>query len=114
MRLSLALVALLLLVAAKPAKPPKAPPVPPGSLGGSVKVNNAPVPDATVHVWHGKKEVATVKVDAKGEFRLPLAAETYEVQASAPSFHPAVPIHITVVVNAQRETWVNLDMLPGA
>ena len=109
MRLSWSLIAVLFLVAAKPAKPPV---LPPGTLSGSVRTGNAPVLDATVHVWMGKKET-TVHVDPKGEFHLPLADGTYEVQASAPQFRPAVPVRITVVVHSQRETWVNLEMVPG-
>jgi len=110
MRLSLCFLAVLVLVAAKPK--PKAPAMPPGTLAGSVRVANTPVLDATVHVWQGKKEV-TVHVDPKGEFHLSLADGTYEVQASAPQFHPAVTIHITVVVHSSQQTWVNLEMVPG-
>ena len=107
-RLSLCLATILCLVAAKA----KTPALPPGTLAGSVRVANTPVTDATVHVWQGKKEV-TVHVDAKGEFHLPLADGTYEVQASAPQFHPALPMRITVVVHSQQQTWVNLEMVPG-
>jgi hypothetical protein len=94
--------------AKKPAPPP------PGTLGGRVWANGAPVPQAVVHVWNDKKKDAgTIHPDDKGEFRFPLPDGTYEVQATAPQFHPAVPAHITVVVHAQRETWVNLELLPG-
>ena len=109
MRFSLCLAAILALVAAKP----KAPVAPPGTLAGSVRSGSAVVLDATVHVWQGKKEV-TVHVDAKGEFHLPLADGTYETQASAPQFRPALPMRITVVVHSQQQTWVNLEMLPGS
>jgi hypothetical protein len=89
-------------------------PPPPGTLGGKVVANGAPVPQAVVHVWYeNHKDAATIHPDEKGEFHFPLAEGTYEVQASAPQFRPAVPARITVVVHAQRETWVNLELLPG-
>ena len=89
-------------------------PPPPGTLGGRVVANDAPVPQAVVHVWNEKhKDAGTIHPDEKGEFHFPLADGTYEVQASAPGFHPSIPVRITVVVHAQRETWVNLVMLPG-
>jgi hypothetical protein len=94
--------------AKKPAPPP------PGTLGGRVIANGAPVAQAVVHVWNEKhKDAGTIQPDAKGEFHFPLPDGTYEVQAAAPQFHPAIPVRITVVVHAQRETWVNLEMLPG-
>jgi hypothetical protein len=94
------------------AKKPAAPP--PGTLAGRVAAGGAPVPQAVVHVWNEKKKDAgTIHPDDKGEFHFPLPDGTYEVQASAPQFHPAIPVHITVVVHAQRETWVNLELVPG-
>ena len=45
-------------------------------------------------------------------FRHPLADGTYEVQAAAPNRQPAMQVRITVVIHAQRETWVNLEMVP--
>ena len=94
------------------AKRPALPP--PGTLGGKVAANGIPVPQAVVHVWHeNHKDAATIHPDEKGEFHFPLAEGTYEVQAAAPQYHPAVPARITVVVHAQRETWVNLELLPG-
>ena len=89
-------------------------PPPPGTLGGRVIANGAPVPQAVVHVWNEKhKDAGTIHPDDKGEFHFPLPDGTYEVQATAPQFHPAIPVRITVVVHAQRETWVNLELLPG-
>lgn len=95
--------------AKKPAGPP------PGTLGGRVIApGGAPVPQAVVHVWNEKhKDAGTIQPDAKGEFHFPLPDGTYEVQAAAPQFRPAIAVRITVVVHAQRETWVNLEMLPG-
>jgi hypothetical protein len=108
MRFCFTLLAIICLVAAKPTPPPL------GTLAGTVKSNNTPVRDATVQVWQGKKAVGTARVDEKGDFRLPLADGTYEVQAGAPQFRPAIPMRITVVVHAQRETWVNLELVPGS
>jgi hypothetical protein len=94
------------------AKKPPAPP--PGTLAGKVAAGGAPVPQAVVHVWNEKhKDAGTIHPDEKGEFHFPLPDGTYEVQASAPQFHAAIPQRITVVVHAQRETWVNLELLPG-
>ena len=111
-RLCLAILITLCLVAAAKKKPAP-PPVPTGTLAGKVFSKSAPViPDATVHVWQGKKDVATVRLDEKGEFRYPVAEGTYEVQAAAPNRQPAMQVRITVVIHAQRETWVNLEMVP--
>ena len=102
------LVSCELIAAKKPAPPP------PGTLGGKVIANGAPIPQAVVHVWNEKhKDAGTIHPDDKGEFHFPLPDGTYEVQATAPQFHPAIPVRITVVVHAQRETWVNLELLPG-
>ena len=89
-------------------------PAPTGTLGGKVAANGAPVAQAVVRVWNeNHKDAATIHPDEKGEFHFPLAEGTYEVQATAPQFHPAAPARITVVVHAQRETWVNIELLPG-
>ena len=110
-RLFIVLAVVSLLIAAKPKRPPAAPP---GTLAGKVFANGAPVPQAIVHVWHeNHKDAATIHPDDKGELHFPLPDGTYEVQAAAPGLHPAVAVRIVVVVHAQRETWVNLDMLPG-
>ena len=110
-RIALILMAASLLLGAKK---PKTPPPIPGTLAGKVSAGGAPVPQAVVHVWNEKKKDAgTIHPDEKGEFHFPLADGTYEVQAAAPLFHPAVPVRITVVVHAQRETWVNLELVPG-
>jgi len=110
-RLVIVLAVVSLLIAAKPKRPPAAPP---GTLAGRVSASGAPVPQAVVHVWNeAHKDAGAIHPDDKGEFHFPLPDGTYEVQASAPQFRPAVPARIVVVVHAQRETWVNLDMLPG-
>ena len=85
-----------------------------GSIAGRVVSAQSPVPQATVRVWLNGKEAATLHVDEKGEFRFPTPEGTYEVQASAPHFQPAVNLRITVVVHAQHETWVNLELRPGS
>lgn len=97
--------------AARPEKRPD--PALLGSITGSVKSGGSPVLDATVHVWKDGKEVGAPHVDPKGEFQFPTPEGTYEVQAAAPHFQPAVTVRITVVVHAQHETWVNLEMRPG-
>jgi len=108
------LLALCCLAAAK--KKPAVPATPPGTLGGHVfSRSGTPVAGAAVHVWkegEKKKETATIKPDEKGEFRVPIAEGTYEVQATAAQSQPAVPMRITVVVHAQQVTWVNLEMVP--
>jgi len=110
-RLFLVLAVVSLLIAAKPKRPPAAPP---GTLAGKVSAHGAPVPQAVVHVWNeAHKDAGAIHPDDKGEFHFPLADGTYEVQAAAPGFRPATPARITVVVHSQRETWVNLEMLPG-
>ena len=111
-RISVAiLVSLCLVSAAK--KKPAPPPTPTGTLAGKVFSKSAAIiPDATVHVWQGKKDITTIRPDEKGEFRFPIAEGTYEVQPAAPNRLPAVQVRITVVIHAQRETWVNLEMVP--
>lgn len=99
------------LIAAKPKRPPAPPP---GTLAGKVAVNGAPVPQVVVHVWtENHKDAGLIHPDEKGEFHFPIAEGTYEVQPAAAGFRPAVPVRIIVVIHAQRETWVNLEMLPG-
>jgi hypothetical protein len=87
--------------------------VPLGTLGGTVLANNAPVAQSTVRVWRDGKEAGTITVDAKGEFHLSLPEGTYEVQAAAPHYRPAITMRVTVVVPAQHETWVNLELVPA-
>jgi hypothetical protein len=113
--LTLFAIAGLLSWEARAASPRKRPnPATSGSIAGRVISGGSAIPEATVHVWRDGKQAATLQVDQKGEFHYPTPEGTYEVQASAPHFQPAIPVRITVVVHAQHETWVNLELRPGS
>jgi Carboxypeptidase regulatory-like domain len=87
-------------------------PVATGSIAGSVRANGAPVANATVNVWRDGKQVSSVAVTGD-HFTFSGPEATYEVQASAPNYRPAVAARITVVVHQDRETWVNLVLVAG-
>lgn len=74
--------------------------------------NGAQVANATVTVWRDGKQVGSVAVTGD-RFTFSGPEGTYEVQASAPHYRPEVAAHITVVVHAARETWVNLVLVPS-
>jgi hypothetical protein len=82
-----------------------------GSIAGTVTANFAPVANATVNIWRDGKQVASVQVTVD-HFTFTGPEGTYEVQASAPNYRPAVAARITVVVHADHETWVNLVLVP--
>jgi hypothetical protein len=85
---------------------------PPGSIAGTVSSSGSPVANATVNVWRDGKQVSSVAVTGD-RFTFSGPEGTYEVQASAPGYKPAVTVRITVVVHAERETWVNLVLVPA-
>jgi hypothetical protein len=95
------------------AKPRPKKDVPLGTLAGTVLVNKAPVAQSTVHVWRDGKNAGLIPVDAKGEFHFSFPDGTYEVEAAAPHYRPAITARVTVVVHAQHETWVNLELVPA-
>lgn len=86
------------------------PATPPGSIAGTVRSSNSAVADATVTIWRDGKQVAAVPVTGDS-FTFSGPEGTYEVQASAPHYKPAVTTRVTVVVHSGRETWVNLVLV---
>jgi hypothetical protein len=98
--------------AAKARKKSQAP-TPLGSIAGTVKSGDSPVRDATVTIWRDGKRLGAVNVSADGEFMYPTPEGTYEVQASAPQYRPAITIRITVVAHSGGRTWVNLLLVPA-
>jgi hypothetical protein len=110
---SLALLVLVGLVPQIQAKPRPKKDVPLGTLAGTVMANNAPVAQSAVRVWRDGKDAGTIPVDPKGELHFSLPEGTYEVQAAAPHYQPAIAVRVTVVVHAQQQTWVNLALVPA-
>jgi len=89
----------------------------PGTLGGTVTSaasGNPPIPGATIEVYQGQTQVASVITDPLGNYTVPnLAPGMYTVVATASGFQ-GVSTTVTINPNATTSYSPQLDLDPGS